>query len=55
MVRPGTEEFLRKMGELYEIVVFTASVKEYADYLDRGKAVSYRLYRDHCTQGKEAL
>jgi hypothetical protein len=24
--RPGVDEFLRRMGELYEIVVFTASV-----------------------------
>lgn len=24
--RPGVDEFLRKMGELYEIVIFTASV-----------------------------
>jgi RNA polymerase II subunit A small phosphatase-like protein len=26
--RPGVEEFLRKMGEIYEVVVFTASVSK---------------------------
>ena len=28
MIRPGTEEFLVRMGELYEVVVFTASLAE---------------------------
>lgn len=28
MVRPGAEEYLRKMGEIYEVVVFTASLAE---------------------------
>ena len=26
--RPGVDEFLRKMGELYEVVVFTASLRK---------------------------
>ncbi|KAI8344928.1 HAD-like domain-containing protein, partial [Blakeslea trispora] len=29
--RPGVDEFMRKMGEKYEIVVFTASLAKYAD------------------------
>lgn len=26
--RPGVEEFLRRMGEIYEVVVYTASVSK---------------------------
>lgn len=26
--RPGVEEFLRQMGEIYEVVVYTASVSK---------------------------
>lgn len=26
--RPGVDEFMRKMGEIYEIVVFTASLSK---------------------------
>ena len=26
--RPGVDNFLRKMGELYEVVVFTASLSK---------------------------
>ena len=32
-IRPGVKEFLRKMSKLYEIVIFTASVEEYAKIL----------------------
>ncbi|CAO3676297.1 unnamed protein product [Umbelopsis vinacea] len=54
--RPGVDEFLRKMGELYEIVVFTASVAKYADpvldILDIHKVISHRLCRDSCYNHK---
>lgn len=40
------------MSKLYEIVVFTASCKEYAlpiiDLIDSNKAIKYKLHRDHC-------
>jgi carboxy-terminal domain RNA polymerase II polypeptide A small phosphatase len=26
--RPGVDEFLRKMGEIYEVVVYTASLSK---------------------------
>ena len=26
--RPGVDEFLRRMGEIYEVVVFTASLSK---------------------------
>lgn len=29
--RPHVDEFLRRMGELYECVLFTASLAKYAD------------------------
>ena len=32
--RPGVDNFLKKMGELYEVVVFTASLSKVRDLLD---------------------
>jgi len=53
MIRPGTEEFLARVGELFEVVVFTASLAEYAEplvrILDTNNVVSSLLYRQHCT------
>lgn len=50
--RPGVEEFLRKMGEIYEVIVYTASVSKYADpvldKVDVHKAVTHRLFRESC-------
>ena len=52
-IRPGVKEFLRKMNKLYEIVIFTASVEEYAKILinliDTKNVCSYKLYREQCT------
>ena len=51
--RPGVKEFLRKMSKLYEIVIFTASVEEYAkpliDIIDSKNLCSHKLYREQCT------
>ncbi|EIE83334.1 hypothetical protein RO3G_08039 [Rhizopus delemar RA 99-880] len=48
--RPGVDEFMRKMGEKYEIVVFTASLAKYADpvldMLDVHKVDLSQLGRD---------
>ena len=56
LVRPHCAEFLRRMGELYEVVIFTASLRKYADpvidLLDTYKVVRYRLYRDSCVSTK---
>ncbi|KAK9765150.1 hypothetical protein K7432_006746 [Basidiobolus ranarum] len=50
--RPGVDEFMRKVGELYEVVVFTASVAKYADpvldKLDIHEVVTHRLFREAC-------
>lgn len=54
LVRPYSRDFLKKMSESYEIVIFTAATKEYADKildtLDTGNSISYRLYRHHTSQ-----
>ena len=54
MVRPGVDEFLKTMGKIFEIVIFTASVAKYADPLldiiDKNKIFKFRLFREHCTQ-----
>jgi len=51
--RPGAEEFLARVGEQFEVVIFTASLAEYAEplvrILDTTNAVSSLLYRQHCT------
>jgi CTD small phosphatase-like protein 2 len=52
-VRPGAEAFLKQISQYYEIVVFTAALQEYADWvldqIDPGptKYIKYRLYRQH--------
>lgn len=52
-IRPGAERFLKELGSLYEIVIFTASMQPYADavidYIDPGRVVKHRLYRESCT------
>jgi len=54
--RPGVDEFLKAMGEIYEIVIFTASVGKYADpvldTLDKYKVVRHRLFREACIHYK---
>ena len=45
-------QFLKEMSQLYEIVIFTAGMEEYADWvlnqLDASKElIQYRLYRQH--------
>lgn len=52
--RPNCHEFLRKVSKWYNLVVFTASVQEYADpvidWLERERRYfGGRYYRQHCT------
>ena len=52
--RPHCDEFLRKVCRWYNLVVFTASVQEYADpvidWLEQErKFFTGRYYRQHCT------
>jgi len=56
--RPHVDTFLQRCGELYEVVVFTASLAQYADpvidLLDPYKWVDWRLFRESCTPFKGA-
>ncbi|KAL1956951.1 hypothetical protein VTO42DRAFT_6440 [Malbranchea cinnamomea] len=52
--RPHCDDFLRKVCKWYKLVIFTASVQEYADpvidWLEQErKFFSGRYYRQHCT------
>ncbi|OMJ68586.1 hypothetical protein SteCoe_33920 [Stentor coeruleus] len=52
-IRPYAQEFIKNASQDYEIVIFTASYRKYAnailDYLDPlNKYITYRLYREHC-------
>ncbi|PGH12924.1 hypothetical protein AJ80_06529 [Polytolypa hystricis UAMH7299] len=50
--RPGVDQFMKRVGELYEVVLFTASVSKYGDplldQLDIHKVIHHRLFRDSC-------
>ncbi|CAL8387569.1 unnamed protein product [Gadus morhua 'NCC'] len=51
-IRPHVDEFLKRMGELFECVLFTASLSKYADpvsdLLDKWGAFRGRLFRESC-------
>ncbi|CAG9320127.1 unnamed protein product [Blepharisma stoltei] len=51
LIRPGCQEFLEEVSKLYEVIVFTAGLQEYADWvldqIDPHRFISYRLYRQH--------
>lgn len=58
--RPFVHEFLEAASKDFEIVVFTASQKSYADkvidVLDpHGTRIEHRLYREHCTEMRGAF
>lgn len=48
-----------QVGELFEVVVFTASLDKYAnpvlDLLDRTNSVHYRLFREACVMNEGSL
>ncbi|KAJ3119780.1 hypothetical protein HK101_007124, partial [Irineochytrium annulatum] len=54
--RPGVDEFLRRLGPQFEVVVFTASLAKYADpvldMLDKHRTVKHRLFREACLHHK---
>ncbi|KAM3141148.1 hypothetical protein pb186bvf_006753 [Paramecium bursaria] len=53
-VRPGAEKFLQEMSKIYEVIIFTASVPEYAnpviDKIDQQNVSSLRLFRANCSK-----
>ena len=50
--RPHVDEFLKRMGQIYECVLFTASLAKYADpvadLLDKENIFKARLFRESC-------
>lgn len=50
--RPYAQTFIREMSKYYELVIFTAGLKEYADWIlddfDKHHYIKYRLYRTSC-------
>ena len=52
ILRPGVREFLDNLEKYFEIVVFTASLSQYAnpvlDFIDKKGICKFRLYREHC-------
>jgi len=54
--RPHVDEFMKRCGEIYEVVIFTASLAKYADpvldLLDVHKVIDWRLFRESCSPFK---
>lgn len=50
--RPHVDLFLKKVAEWFDLIIFTASMQQYADplidQLDTGKLVKGRLFRESC-------
>lgn len=62
LVRPFAVKFLQQMAQHYEVVIFTAGTKDYADWALEHLAnkaarhyIDYRLYRDHTIQCMEVF
>ena len=56
-LRPGVHEFLKTVASEYEIIVWTAGTRSYAepilDWLDPNGYITTRLYRDSCTEQED--
>eukprot|EP00899_Mesostigma_viride_P009853 jgi/Mesvir1/1886/Mv22916-RA.1 len=51
--RPWVDDFIKAVGDRFEIVIYTASLSKYAnpllDLLDPDRVFRYRLFREDCT------
>ena len=51
LIRPYVDLFINEMANHYELVIFTAGLQQYADWvvdqLDPLRLIKYRLYRHH--------
>ena len=57
-IRPFCFEFLNELSSIFEIIIFTAGTKEYADNIldqidKKNNIIKHRLYRDHLTFGND--
>ncbi|KAH0570319.1 Nuclear LIM interactor-interacting factor [Spironucleus salmonicida] len=52
-IRTGAADFIQTLSEYYDVILWTASPKSYADALmqeiDKRQLVKYRLYRNDCS------
>ena len=52
MIRPFCNQFLTELSNYFELVIFTAAMKDYADWIvdgiDKRGSIKHRLYRQHC-------
>jgi Dullard-like phosphatase family protein len=60
LIRPHCFDFLNEISSFFEIIIFTAGTKDYADkilnQIDKNKVwIKYRLYREHLTFDNEEL
>eukprot|EP00033_Pygsuia_biforma_P002893 GCRY01003191.1.p1 GENE.GCRY01003191.1~~GCRY01003191.1.p1 ORF type:complete len:287 (-),score=25.30 GCRY01003191.1:299-1159(-) len=57
--RPHVNQFLKTVGQWYEVVIFTASLEQYADpilrFIDETKVIRRKYYRESCRQGRKDL
>ena len=53
LIRPYAQNFLKEVSKYYELVIFTAALKDYADFildrLDTEQLITHRLYRSNCS------
>lgn len=53
LTRPYASSFLEVLSQHFELVIFTAAMQDYADFIldkiDKTQAISFRLYREHTT------
>jgi hypothetical protein len=56
LIRPYAYSFLKNLSSCFEIIIFTAAQKDYADWIldkiDTNGVISHRLYREHCQMNK---
>ena len=57
LLRPYFTEFINKMSKIFNIYIFTASIKEYAEplliKLDKNNLIKKKLYRESCTLSED--
>ena len=56
-VRPGLNAFLTQLSQYYEMIIFTAAMRDYASYfveqIDHKKVFTHMLCREHCQKNDD--